>query len=120
MQADEENKIFRQYLLESLKEREFEEIDLRIIEDEEFSVRISMAEEDLVEDYLDGIRAAGFANVSVPKDRAITIPDDILSNYLSADEIEAFKQSGNQITSVTVYGEKPTAEKSCCSGDCCS
>lgn len=73
-----------------------------------------------LEDYLDGIRAAGFANVSVPKDRAITIPDDILGNYLSADEIEAFKQSGNQITSVTVYGEKPTAEKSCCSGDCCS
>ena len=71
--------------------------------------------------YLELIEANGFTNVTIPKDKAIVIPDDILSNYLSAEQIEAFKQSGTGIRSITVYAEKPMTEtKACCGPDCCN
>jgi len=71
--------------------------------------------------YLELIKANGFTNIAVQKDKAIIIPDDILSNYLSADQIAAFKESGTGIRSITVYAEKPAAEKAaCCEPDCCN
>lgn len=71
--------------------------------------------------YLELIEANGFKNVSIQKDKAIVIPDDILSQYLSAEQIEAFKQSGTGIRSITVYAEKPLKEKApCCGTDCCN
>lgn len=71
--------------------------------------------------YLELVEANGFKNITVQKDKAIIIPDDILSNYLSAEQIEAFKQSGTGIRSITVYAEKPTEEKkACCGPDCCN
>ncbi len=82
-----------------------------------------------LDEYLSIINEAGFVNVSVPKDRKITVPDDILLNYLSADEIAEFNASSNQITSVTVYGEKPSdgnmptkalVDEPCCGDGCCS
>src|SRR5688572_10363813 len=57
--------------------------------------------------YLELIEAAGFKNITVQKDKAIIIPDDILSNYLSEEQLAAFKQSGTGIRSITVYAEKP-------------
>jgi arsenite methyltransferase len=71
--------------------------------------------------YLELIEMAGFKNITIQKDKTIIIPDDILSNYLSADEFAAFKQSGTGIRSITVYAEKPVAEKAaCCGPECCS
>lgn len=71
--------------------------------------------------YLELIEANGFKNITVQKDKAIIVPDDILSQYLSAEQIDAFKQSGTAIRSITVYAEKPTKdEKACCGTDCCS
>ncbi len=71
--------------------------------------------------YLELIQSNGFANTIVQKDKAIIIPDDILGNYLSAEQIAAFKQSGTGIRSITVYAEKPLAEKAaCCGPDCCN
>ena len=71
--------------------------------------------------YLELIVANGFKNITVQKDKAIIIPNDILSQYLSAEQIETFKQSGTGIRSITVYAEKPTQEnKSCCGPDCCT
>lgn len=71
--------------------------------------------------YLELIEANEFKNITVQKDKAIIIPDDILSNYLSAEQIETFKQSGTGIMSITVYAEKPTEEKkACCGPDCCN
>ncbi len=52
----------------------------------------------------------------IKKEKEIIIPDDILQNYLSAEEITAYKQSGTGIYSITVYAEKPAA---CCGTDCC-
>jgi arsenite methyltransferase len=71
--------------------------------------------------YLQLIESNGFSNIAVQKDKAIIIPDDILSNYLTAEEIAAFKESGTGIRSITVYAEKPLAEKAaCCGTDCCN
>lgn len=69
--------------------------------------------------YLDLIHDNGFTAVTVQKEKAIIIPDDILSGYLSSDEIKDFKNSQTGIYSVTVYAEKPTAN-SCCGPDCCT
>jgi ubiquinone/menaquinone biosynthesis C-methylase UbiE len=71
--------------------------------------------------YLELIEANGFENITIQKDKAIIIPDDILSNYLSAEEITAFKSSGTGIRSITVYAEKPVEEKkTCCGSECCN
>jgi arsenite methyltransferase len=70
--------------------------------------------------YIELIKANGFDNIAIQKDKAIVIPDDILSNYLSAEQIVAFKNSGTGIRSITVYAEKPVAKKSCCGPECCN
>jgi arsenite methyltransferase len=72
--------------------------------------------------YLELIEANGFKNITVQKDKAIVIPDDILSQYLSTEQIEGFKKSGTGIRSITVYAEKPLSDekKSCCGPDCCN
>jgi SAM-dependent methyltransferase len=73
------------------------------------------------QDYLDLVHSNGFANITVQKDKAIIIPDDILSKYLSEVQISDFKQSMTGIRSITVYAEKPLAEKaSCCGPECCN
>lgn len=71
--------------------------------------------------YLGLIEANGFKNITVQADKAIVVPDDILSQYLSAEQLADFKRSGTGIRSVTVYAEKPAAEqKSCCGPECCN
>ncbi len=71
--------------------------------------------------YLELIQANGFENITVQKDKAIVIPDDILSQYLDPEQLAAFKLSGTGIRSITVYAEKPVAEKkACCGPDCCN
>jgi arsenite methyltransferase len=69
--------------------------------------------------YLELIDVTGFKNVVLQKEKPITIPDDILSQYLNADEIEAFRLSGTGIHSITVFAQKPEAA-SCCAPGCCS
>ena len=71
--------------------------------------------------YLELIETNGFKNIAIQKDKPIIVPDDILSSYLSAAQIEIFKLSGTGIRSITVYAEKPLAEKAaCCGPDCCN
>jgi len=72
------------------------------------------------EDYLELINQNGFTNITLQKEKAIIIPDDILVNYLSSDEIENFKSSDLGIISITVFAQKP-AQESCCTpgGGCC-
>jgi SAM-dependent methyltransferase len=67
--------------------------------------------------YLELIQANGFVNMTIQKEKPIFIPDDILSQYLSTAEIEAFRTSGNAISSITVYAEKPATV--CCAPGCC-
>jgi arsenite methyltransferase len=70
-------------------------------------------------EYLDLIEATGFTGITLQKEKPITVPDDILAQYLSEGEIAEFKQSGTGIYSVTVYAEKPKEAKTCCGPDCC-
>ena len=67
--------------------------------------------------YLELIEQNGFVNISVQKEKPIIIPDDILSSYLSPDEIKIFNQSSIGIFSITVYAEKPA---NCCEPGCCN
>ena len=70
-------------------------------------------------DYLAMIETTGFGAIMLQKEKIITIPDDILAQYLSAAEIGDFEVSGTGIVSVTVFAQKPESEKSCCGPDCC-
>jgi len=70
--------------------------------------------------YLELIEAAGFTNITIQKDKAILVPDNLLKQYLSEDQLAGFKQSRTGIRSITVYAEKPTQEqKACCNTHCC-
>jgi ubiquinone/menaquinone biosynthesis C-methylase UbiE len=68
------------------------------------------------ENYLELIHNSGFKNIVIQKDKNIIIPEDILKNYLSADQMEEFKKSGTGIKSITVYAEKPCCDpkRGCC------
>ncbi|MEZ4790103.1 MAG: hypothetical protein R2811_08810 [Flavobacteriales bacterium] len=46
------------------------------------------------------------------KRKPIVVPDDILSNYLNAEELAAFKASGTGIFSITVFARKSRVD--CC------
>jgi arsenite methyltransferase len=68
--------------------------------------------------YLEKIKEAGFAEITIRKEKPIIIPDDILEKYLDESEITAFKTiSGNAIVSITVTGTKNSEGCSC--GGCC-
>ncbi len=43
--------------------------------------------------YLELIESNGFTNIAIQKDKPIIIPDDILSNYLSIEQIKSFKEA---------------------------
>lgn len=60
-----------------------------------------------MEEYLELARQAGFSDVTVQKQKPILIPDDILLEYLSADQLKTFVASGTGIFSITVYAQKP-------------
>jgi ubiquinone/menaquinone biosynthesis C-methylase UbiE len=71
--------------------------------------------------YLELIKLNGFKNITVQKQKAIIIPDDILRKYLSEAEISSFKAGNMGIFSVTVFAEKPAGEKAaCCAPGCCN
>ncbi|MBS1653338.1 MAG: arsenite methyltransferase [Bacteroidetes bacterium] len=73
-------------------------------------------------EYLSIIEEAGFNNITVQKDKTIIVPDDILQEYFNKEEIDAFKNSGTRITSITVYAEKAAKdERNCCTpgSGCC-
>lgn len=56
--------------------------------------------------YMKMIEDAGFKNIQIQKEKVIFVPDDILSRYLTAEEIAAFRASATGIYSITVYAEK--------------
>jgi arsenite methyltransferase len=73
-------------------------------------------------EYLGIIEEAGFKNVSLQKDKTITIPGEILASYLTANEVADFRKSKTRITSITVYAEKPAKDdRNCCEpgNGCC-
>ena len=88
------------------------------------------------DDYLGHIVEAGFETPVIQKQKPISIPEDILSQYLSEEEIAEFNTGKTGIYSITVFSQKPggassEAEQaesitilsesgdSCCSGSGC-
>jgi len=59
------------------------------------------------EEYLSIIKEAGFIGIAVQKERRITIPNEILLQYLSLEQLREFKRNHIGIFSITVYAEKP-------------
>lgn len=57
-------------------------------------------------EYIQLIEDAGFSNIKLEKDKKILLPDDILMEYLTKEEVEEFKTGSTGIYSITVYAEK--------------
>ena len=57
-------------------------------------------------EYLEIFENTGFQNITIQKLKEITLPDEMLLNYLSKTELMRFKNSDNGIYSITVYAEK--------------
>jgi arsenite methyltransferase len=73
-------------------------------------------------EYLDIIEEAVFINITLQKEKKIILPDDILRNYLSQEEINDYKNNNISIKSITVYAEKPAKDdRNCCEpgSKCC-
>ena len=72
----------------------------------------------LKDEYLQIIKDAGFTNIRLQKEKPIIVPNDILKNYLSEDEMKIYNSKPNIIFSITVYAEKLasscSAEAGCC------
>ena len=69
------------------------------------------------DEYLGLVANNGFKDIIIQKEKPIIIPDDILSSYLSADEVASFRNSATGIYSITVFAAKP---QSCCGPECCN
>jgi SAM-dependent methyltransferase len=59
------------------------------------------------EEYLGYIKELGFENITLQKEKPIVIPDEILSKYLSGEEIDKFNDGDTGIYSITVFAQKP-------------
>lgn len=60
-----------------------------------------------INQYLSVIDSVGFENIDIQKKTPITLPDSLLEEHLNESEMKDFKDSGSQIFSMTIYGEKP-------------
>ncbi|HVO72660.1 MAG TPA: arsenite methyltransferase [Ignavibacteriaceae bacterium] len=58
------------------------------------------------EEYLEIIKDAGFKNIQIKKSKDVGLPDELLKEYLSSEEIKSFKESKIGIFSITVVGYK--------------
>lgn len=58
-------------------------------------------------EYLDIIKDKGFFQIKVHKQKEISIPDTLLSKYLSDNEMKSFHNGETGIFSITVSAEKP-------------
>jgi SAM-dependent methyltransferase len=69
------------------------------------------------DEYLEIVRQAGFENIKVQKEKIISLPDEILKEFLSESDVADSKSGNSGIVSVTVYADKPD---SCCGPSCCN
>lgn len=72
------------------------------------------------ETYLELIQINGFKDMRIQKEKPIVIPDDILQNYLTAEELYGFKSGNTGIFSISVFAVKPKQTTACVpGGGCC-
>lgn len=56
--------------------------------------------------YLQTIKQAGFKNIELKKERLINLPDEILQQYLTEDQLNDYKNNIQGLFSITVYANK--------------
>lgn len=56
--------------------------------------------------YLSIIQKVGFSNITIQKEKRITLPEEILKDYLTPQQMQDFTTGKSGIFSVTVYAEK--------------
>lgn len=72
------------------------------------------------DEYISLIYKNGFTNITIQKEKQITIPDEILKDYLNDSDLLEFKTGKTGIFSITVYAEKPVEKAACCGPECCN
>ena len=60
----------------------------------------------LQNEYVDIIKSKGFVNITIQKRKKIQLSDELLENYLSAEELKLYRNDEFGIYSITVYAEK--------------
>jgi arsenite methyltransferase len=58
------------------------------------------------DEYLSVIKQSGFTNVVIAKEKPLPIPDELIRQALSAEELDSLNGVNYQLMSITVYGEK--------------
>lgn len=58
------------------------------------------------DDYLKVISDSGFKDIEVKKEKQIILPDDILLNYLTGEQLKSYRESKTGIFSITVTAAK--------------
>ena len=58
------------------------------------------------DEYLQMLKAVGFIELKINSDRQIQLGDDILLKFLTNEEIDVYRNTGNVISSITIYGKK--------------
>jgi ubiquinone/menaquinone biosynthesis C-methylase UbiE len=58
------------------------------------------------EGYIGLLKNVGFVNIEIKKTKTIELPDEVLTQYLSSDQIQEFRTSKVGIFSITVVGYK--------------
>ena len=70
--------------------------------------------------YLDTLRAVGFQDIELVKEKEIRLPGDLLAAYLDDSQRETLGRSGMRILSITVKGVKPALKNAATPGPCCA
>jgi arsenite methyltransferase len=63
-----------------------------------------------LEEYVQIMKDAGLKNIQINKEKAIEVPDEVMLNFLDSEQLAAFRKTGTDILSITIYGEKPSNE----------
>jgi len=59
-----------------------------------------------MDEYLEIMKNTGLKNVTIQKERQDILPDDLLLDYITPEQLTTFKKSAFGIFSITVYAEK--------------
>lgn len=59
-----------------------------------------------IEEYVAIINKQGFKDVTIHKQKEISLPDEVLAKYLTMDEMKSYKVSETGIFSITISGHK--------------
>lgn len=57
--------------------------------------------------YLNYIQQQGFTNITIQKEKVISLPQELLEKYLNAQELQEFEKNSIGIFSISVFAQKP-------------